>query len=73
VLLSFTGEEVQTMSDDKSKVGQQDRSRVSGSEPYEVEYFGQKHGLTQEQARETIEKHGPSREERNRAASGQHA
>ena len=32
------------MADDKTKQGQQDRSRVSGSEPYEVEYFASKHG-----------------------------
>jgi hypothetical protein len=61
------------MSDDKSKVGQQDRSRVSASEPYEVEYFAQKHHLTQQRAREIIEKHGPSREACDQAASRQHA
>jgi hypothetical protein len=33
------------MADDKNNVGGQDRSRVSASEPYEVEYFAQKHGI----------------------------
>ena len=61
------------MSDNKSKVGEQDRSRVSASEPYEVEYFAQKHGISQQQAREIIEKHGPDREACDAAASRQRA
>jgi hypothetical protein len=61
------------MSDDKSNIGGQDRSRVAADEPYEVEYFAGKHGLTQAQARAIIEKHGPSREACDRAASRQHA
>ena len=61
------------MSDDKSNRGAQDQSRVSADEPYEVEYFARKHGITQAQAREIIEKHGPSREACDRAASRQHA
>ncbi|MCP8890147.1 MULTISPECIES: DUF3606 domain-containing protein [Sphingomonas] len=40
------------MADDKSKTDGRDRSRVSGSEPYEVEYFAQKHGLSAQQARD---------------------
>jgi hypothetical protein len=61
------------MADDKSKRGQEDRGRVAANEPYEAEYFAQKHGLTQEEARAIIEKHGPSREACDRAASRQHA
>lgn len=34
------------MADDKAKQGQQDRIRVAGNEPYEVEYFASKHGLS---------------------------
>lgn len=49
------------MTDNKSDAGGRDRSRVSAEEPYEVEYFARQHGLTQEQAREIIEQHGPSR------------
>ncbi|MER8762878.1 DUF3606 domain-containing protein [Mesorhizobium sp. M0968] len=49
------------MADDKSKRGPADRSRISADEPYEVDYFAKKHGITQGQAREIIKKHGPSR------------
>lgn len=56
------------MADDKSNVGEPDRSRVSGSETYEVSYFASKHGLSQEQAREPIERHGNDRETLHREA-----
>lgn len=49
------------MSDDKTKQGQQDRSRVAGGEPYEVAYFASRHGLTQDQARELIARVGNDR------------
>ena len=49
------------MTDDKSKQGARDRSRVSGSEDYEVEYFAKKHGLTAEKAREIIKQAGGNR------------
>jgi hypothetical protein len=61
------------MSDDKNKVGGQDRSRVSAEEPYEVEYFARKHGISQQEAREIIREHGPSRAACDRAASAAHA
>jgi hypothetical protein len=51
-----------TMADDKSNRGEPDRSRVSGSEDYEVRYFAQKHNLTAEQVRELIARHGNDRE-----------
>jgi hypothetical protein len=50
------------MSDDKNKQDNRDRSRVSGSESYEVEYFAQKHGLTVQQGRDLIAKHGNQRD-----------
>lgn len=50
------------MTDDKSLRSAQDRSRVSGSEPYEVSYFAHKHGITLQQARNIIAEHGPARE-----------
>jgi hypothetical protein len=50
------------MADDKSNVGEPDRSRVSGSEPYDVSYFARKHGISAEQARDLIAKHGNNRE-----------
>ncbi|MHB2265676.1 DUF3606 domain-containing protein [Aliihoeflea sp. PC F10.4] len=57
------------MVDDKSDQGAQDRARVSAKQPYEVAYFAQKHGLSQQQARDIIEKHGPSRDACDKAAS----
>ncbi|MBV8687049.1 MAG: DUF3606 domain-containing protein [Alphaproteobacteria bacterium] len=56
------------MSDDKTKTGGQDRSRVAGGEDYEVEYFARKHGLTAEQARELIARVGNDREALDSAA-----
>jgi hypothetical protein len=49
--------------DDKSHRGGTDRSRVSGSEGYEVDYFAKKHGLTRQQAQDLIKKHGNNRKE----------
>ena len=54
--------------DDKSKRGQQDRSRVAGEEAYEVRYFAEKHGLTTEQAEKLIAEVGNNRDERDAAA-----
>jgi hypothetical protein len=56
------------MADDKTKRGAADRSRVSGSEPYEVAYFAKKHGITQVQARALIKKHGNMRKTLDAAA-----
>jgi hypothetical protein len=56
------------MADNKQHVGEPDRSRVSGSEGYEVRYFAEKHGITPEQARELIAQHGNDRETLDRAA-----
>jgi len=49
------------MADDKSKTGAQDRGRVAGEEGYEVAYFADKHGISREQARTLIERHGNDR------------
>jgi hypothetical protein len=57
------------MADDKSNVGEPDRSRVSGDEPYEVSYFAQKHGISAEQARELIQRIGNDRDELDAAAA----
>jgi len=54
--------------DDKSHRGEPDRSRVSGSENYEVDHFAKKHGLTRQQARDLIKKHGSNRKELDAAA-----
>ena len=57
------------MADDKTKQGQQDRSRVAGDEPYEVEYFADKHGLSQAQARDLIDRVGNDRAKLDAAAT----
>ena len=56
------------MSDDLANAGQRDRDRVSGDQPYEVEYFARKHGLTMEQARELIARVGNDRSKLDAAA-----
>jgi hypothetical protein len=56
------------MADDKSKVGKPDRDRVSGSEKYEVTDFAQKFGITSEEARQLIDKHGNRRSDLEKAA-----
>ncbi|PBB32121.1 DUF3606 domain-containing protein [Mesorhizobium sp. WSM3868] len=49
------------MADDKSKRDFRDRDRVSADGYWEVEYFAQKVGLTPQQVRELIRKHGNDR------------
>ncbi|CCV05613.1 conserved hypothetical protein [Mesorhizobium metallidurans STM 2683] len=49
------------MAVDKSKRDFRDRDRVSADEDYEVEYFASKTGITPQQVRELIAKHGNSR------------
>ena len=49
------------MSDDKTNRGERDRSRVSGSEPYEVKYVAEKHGISVSEAEDLIRKHGSDR------------
>jgi hypothetical protein len=56
------------MADSKQNVGEPDRSRVSGSEDYEVRYFADKHGISMDQARELIDRHGNQRDELDAAA-----
>jgi hypothetical protein len=49
------------MADDKSKRDFRDRDRVSAAEDYEVEHFAQQNGITAQQVRDLIAKHGNSR------------
>ena len=56
------------MSDDKSKVGEPDRSRVAGGEDYEVRDFSDRTGISVDQARALIERHGNDRETLTREA-----
>jgi hypothetical protein len=46
----------------------QDRKLVSSKQPYEVQYFAKKHGITTTQARAIIKEHGPSRRKCDAAA-----
>ncbi|TPI63482.1 DUF3606 domain-containing protein [Mesorhizobium sp. B3-1-3] len=56
------------MADDKSKRDFRGRDRVSAEEDYEIEHFAQKVGLTSQQLRELIQKHGNQRETVEREA-----
>jgi hypothetical protein len=56
------------MPDDKTKVGEPDRSRVAADQNYEVRYLAQKFGLSDEQARELIARGGNDREKLDNAA-----
>jgi hypothetical protein len=48
------------MSDDKTKVAPQDRSRININEKYEVEYWTQRFGVTVERLRASVAKVGTS-------------
>jgi hypothetical protein len=55
------------MSDDKSQVGGQDRSRVAAGQDYEVRDFAEANGISVEQAEQLIARHGNNREELEQA------
>jgi hypothetical protein len=48
------------MSDDLSKRGPQDRSRINVNEPHELRYWTQALGVTEAQLREAVMAVGPS-------------
>jgi hypothetical protein len=56
------------MADDKTNRGEPDRSKVSGSEDYELDYLAKKYGMTREQARELVERVGTNRDKLDEAA-----
>lgn len=58
------------MSDDRSKRGWQDRQRIAKDEPYEVEYFARKHGLSAGDARSILDESGPDRSRADEMAEG---
>jgi hypothetical protein len=58
----------ENMADDPHRQGGADRSRVSGSEDYEVRYFADQNGISIDQARELIRTHGNNRDALNAAA-----
>jgi hypothetical protein len=47
------------MADDRTKQGPQDRSRVNIQEPYEVEYWSKKFGVSPADLRSAVERVGP--------------
>ena len=49
------------MTEDKSKQGSGDRSRVAGGEDYEVQHFAERHGISPDKARRLIMEHGNDR------------
>jgi uncharacterized protein DUF3606 len=48
------------MSDDKTKKGPQDRSKISLSEDYEVRYWSEKFGVSADELRSAVKKVGNS-------------
>ncbi|SDH01279.1 DUF3606 domain-containing protein [Pelagibacterium luteolum] len=56
------------MPDDPSKTGYRDRDRVAGDQDYEVRYFAQQNGVTEQQTRDLIKKHGNMRTDLEREA-----
>jgi hypothetical protein len=48
------------MSDDLTKKGPQDRSRINLSEPYEVQYWADKFGVSKERLSEAVHNVGHS-------------
>ena len=49
------------MADDKSKRDSRDRDRVSADDDYEVQYFAEEAGITPQQVKDLIAKHGNNR------------
>jgi uncharacterized protein DUF3606 len=48
-----------TMSDDKSKRGKADRSRIDVSEEYECRYWSEKLGVSSDELKQAVQKVGP--------------
>jgi hypothetical protein len=60
------------MPDDKTKVGEPDRSRVSSDQDYEVRYVAEKYGLSVDQVKKLIARVGNDREKIEAAARQLH-
>ena len=56
------------MPDDKSKVGEPDRSKVAEDQDYEVNHLAQQYGISRKDARKLIERLGNDREKLYAAA-----
>ena len=50
------------MPDDKSKVGEPDRSRVAANQDYEIRHLAEQYGISSAEARKLIERFGDNRE-----------
>ena len=50
------------MPDDKTKVGKPDRTRLPADQDYEVQQFADKHGITRQQVKDLIARHGDNRQ-----------
>lgn len=50
------------MADDKNLKDERDRSRISGSEEYELQYLSEKLNVSTEEVRKAIERVGNNRE-----------
>lgn len=57
------------MADDPNKRGPQDRSRISLTEPYDVQYWADKFGVSKERLGEAVRKVGHSVEAVSRELS----
>ena len=51
---------IRSMSDDPTKRGTSDRSRINVNEEYEVQYWTEKWGVSGESLKAAVEKVGPS-------------
>jgi hypothetical protein len=56
------------MADDTTQQDNRDRSKVAGGQDYEVQYLATKTGISIDQARELVRKHGNNRETLEREA-----
>jgi hypothetical protein len=56
------------MPDDKTKVGEPDRSKVAEDQDYEVSHLAQQYGISNAEARKLIERFGNNREKLYAAA-----
>jgi hypothetical protein len=56
------------MSDNKSHIGEPDRSLVAGGERYEVQHLAERTGISPDEARELIARFGNDRETLEREA-----
>lgn len=57
------------MADNRSQVGEPDRSRVAAGERYEVQHLAERHGISTDEARDLIERFGNDREILDREAT----